>query len=119
MTESNAVEAVQAGANEASATALAETPGSRPDLVKSGEKRLSGLERTLIAVVRRTFEPGLFSRAVQFAQRTVGCGWIHLCTKNLRHVHGLDRLPKFASDQSYILIANHRSFFDCTWCSGT
>lgn len=86
--------------------------GSRPDLVASGQKRLSWLERALIAVVRQTFEPGLFSRAVHFCQRTVGCGWIHFCTRHLRHVHGLDRLPEFAPDQSYILIANHRSFFD-------
>ncbi len=62
--------------------------------------------------MRRTFEPGLLSRAVQFGQRTVGCGWIHHCTKHLRHVHGYERLPKLEPDQSYILIANHRSFFD-------
>jgi len=112
MTESNAVDAAEVGAPRASATLVSEAPSSRPDLVKTGEKRLSWLERTLIAIVRRTFEPGLFSRGVQFCQRTVGCGWIHLCTKNLRHVHGYERLPPLAADQSYILIANHRSFFD-------
>ena len=84
----------------------------RPDLVESGQKRLSWLERCLIRVVRRSFEPGLFSRAVHFCQRTVGCGWIHHATKNLRHVHGYDRLPQLEPGQSYILIANHRSFFD-------
>ncbi len=89
-----------------------DAPSSRPDLVASGQKRLSWLERTLIAIVRQTFEPGLFSRAVQFCQRTIGCGWIHLCTKHLRHVHGYERLPPLDPDQSYILIANHRSFFD-------
>jgi len=85
---------------------------ARPDLIESGKKRLSWLERALIAFVRRTFEDGLWSRAVHYGQRTVGCGWIHHCTKYLRHVHGLDRLPKFEPGQSYILIANHRSFFD-------
>jgi 1-acyl-sn-glycerol-3-phosphate acyltransferase len=85
---------------------------ARPDLVESGRKRLSFLERTLIGFVRRTFEPGLLSRAVTYGQRTVGCGWIHWCTKNLRHVHGYDRLPALDPAQSYILIANHRSFFD-------
>jgi len=89
-----------------------DAPSPRPDLVASGQKRLSWLERTLIAIVRRSFEPGLFSRAVHFGQRTVGCGWIHHCTKHLRHVHGYERLPALERDQSYILIANHRSFFD-------
>lgn len=89
-----------------------ETTVARPDLVKSGGKRLSLLERFQIAAVRRTFEPGLLSRAVQFGQRTVGSGWIHHCTKHLRHVYGYDRLPRLDLAQSYILIANHRSFFD-------
>ncbi len=84
----------------------------RPDLLGSAQKRLSWLERSLIAIVRRTFEPGLFSRAMQFCQRTVGCGWIDFCTKNLRHVHGYERLPPLEPEQSFILIANHRSFFD-------
>jgi 1-acyl-sn-glycerol-3-phosphate acyltransferase len=107
MTESNLVEGTR------SAPAVPPGgPGSRPDLVTSGKKRLSWLERTLIALVRRTFEPGLLSRAVHFGQRTVGCGWIHHCTKHLRHVHGYERLPPLDLDQSYILIANHRSFFD-------
>lgn len=91
-------------------------PGSvsaaRPDLVRGGRKRLSLLERTLIAIVRRTFEPGLLSRAVQFGQRTVGCGWIHLCTKQLRRVYGYERLPPLVPSQSYVLVSNHRSFFD-------
>ncbi|HEY0467319.1 MAG TPA: lysophospholipid acyltransferase family protein [Polyangiaceae bacterium] len=108
MTESNAAEIVQSTPAEP----LAAPPNSRPDLVASGRKRLSFLERTLIGIVRRTFEPGLFSRALQFGQRTIGCGWIHHCTKHLRQVHGLSRLPKFELGQSYILIANHRSFFD-------
>jgi len=108
MAESNTAEIGQGAVNVAQIGAA----GARPDLVASGQKRLSWLERRLIAVVRQTFEPGLFSRVVHFCQRTVGCGWIHFCTKHLRHVHGLDRLPKFEPDQSYILIANHRSFFD-------
>ena len=99
---------------ESNTALLAPSAGAaaRPDLVESGRKRLSFLERVLIGFVRRTFEPGLLSRAVTYGQRTVGCGWIHWCTKNLRHVHGYDRLPALDPTQSYILIANHRSFFD-------
>src|SRR6187402_1969512 len=89
MPESNPPEV----ARDAPATSLVAAGGERPDLVQSGKKRLSLLERTLIAIVRRTFEPGPFSRAMQFGQRTVGCGWIHHCTKHLRHVHGYERLP--------------------------
>jgi 1-acyl-sn-glycerol-3-phosphate acyltransferase len=89
-----------------------ETNEQRPDLAESGRKRLSRLERLLIGFVRRTFEPGLLSDALQYCQRTIGCGWIHLCTQHLRHVHGSERLPALAPEQSYILIANHRSFFD-------
>src|SRR3954468_15774130 len=84
----------------------------RPDLVAAGKKRLGWLERALISIVRSSFEPGLFSRLLQYGQRTIGCGWIHWCTRNLRHVHGYDRLPALDPGQSYILIANHRSFFD-------
>ena len=97
---------------ESNAALLVPSASARPDLVESGKKRLSFLERALIGFVRRTFEPGLLSRAVTYCQRTVGCGWIHWCTKNLRHVHGYDRLPALDPGQSYILIANHRSFFD-------
>lgn len=91
----------------------AEAAGNqRPDLVAAGQKRLSWLERALISVVRHSFEPGPFSRLLQYGQRTIGCGWIHWCTKQLRHVHGYERLPPLDPKQSYILIANHRSFFD-------
>jgi 1-acyl-sn-glycerol-3-phosphate acyltransferase len=88
------------------------TSNQRPDLVGAGHKRLSWLERALISIVRRSFEPGLFSSLLQYGQRTAGCGWIHWCTKHLRHVHGYERLPPLDPQQSYILIANHRSFFD-------
>jgi 1-acyl-sn-glycerol-3-phosphate acyltransferase len=98
--------------SNAALLATATDASARPDLVESGRKRLSLLERLLISVVRRSFEPGLFSRAVHYGQRTVGCGWIHFCTKHLRQVHGYERLPPLEPEQSYILIANHRSFFD-------
>ena len=68
MTESNAAEVRRSAAD--TPLALGGAPSVRPDLVSSGQKRLSWLERTLIAIVRRTFEPGLFSRAVQFATLT-------------------------------------------------
>lgn len=84
----------------------------RPDLLRAGNGRLSLIESAQIAFVRRTFQPGLLDKLVRFAQRSVGQGWIHHCTKHLRHVYGLERLPVFEPEKSYLLVANHRSFFD-------
>jgi 1-acyl-sn-glycerol-3-phosphate acyltransferase len=93
---------------------MAEAPltAIRPDLLEAGEERLTGMERFTIRFVRRTFEPGRVDRVIRFFQRVIGSTWIHHFTKNLRHVYGLGRLPPLTRDQSYILVANHRSFFD-------
>jgi 1-acyl-sn-glycerol-3-phosphate acyltransferase len=91
---------------------LAIVSSERPDLVTLGEKRLSWLERRLIAFVRGTFEPGVRDRSVRFFQRVIGSTWIHHFTKHLRHVFGMERLPRFDKRKSFILVSNHRSFFD-------
>src|SRR4029079_17428668 len=31
---------------------------------------------------------------------------------NIRHVYGIERLPRFDRDKSYLVVSNHRSFFD-------
>jgi 1-acyl-sn-glycerol-3-phosphate acyltransferase len=84
----------------------------RPDLLASGKGRLTRIERFVIGFVQKSFEPGRFDRFIRFLQRSVGSTWIHHFTKHLRHMHGVDRLPAFDPKQSYILVANHRSFFD-------
>lgn len=84
----------------------------RPDLIREGGERLSRLERLNIGAVRRTFEPGPVDRAVRFCQRHIGAEWITTVTRNLLHVHGLERLPPFDPGKSYICASNHRSFFD-------
>ena len=94
------------------ATDLANAVSERPDLVALGEKRLSWLERKQIAFVRSTFEPGLLDRTVRKLQRLIGSTWIHHFTKHLRHVYGMERLPRLDRKQSFILVSNHRSFFD-------
>jgi 1-acyl-sn-glycerol-3-phosphate acyltransferase len=91
---------------------LATIARERPDLVALGEKRLSWLERRLIAFVRRTFEPGFVDRTVRKLQRIIGSTWIHHFTKHLRHVYGIERLPRLDKKQSFIIVSNHRSFFD-------
>ena len=84
----------------------------RPDLVAEGGDRLSRLERINIGAVRATFEPGPVDRAVRFCQRHIGAEWITTVTRNLLHVHGLDRLPELDPAKSFICASNHRSFFD-------
>lgn len=83
------------------------------DILDFDKEALSSTERFQIGFVRKTFEPGsAWDRAVRVCQRYVGSNWIEACTKNIRHVQGLDRLPTFDPKQSYIVVANHRSFFD-------
>ena len=87
-------------------------PSARPDLLAAGEQRLGFMERHIIAFVRRTFEPGRTDRVIRFLQHWIGSTWIHHFTKNLRYVFGLERLPRLDPRQSYLLVSNHRSFFD-------
>ena len=82
------------------------------DLLDFGDEFLTPVERFQIKFVRRTFESAPFDRAVRLLQRHLGANWIEQSIKNLRHVHGLDRLPRFDRDASTILVSNHRSFFD-------
>jgi 1-acyl-sn-glycerol-3-phosphate acyltransferase len=84
----------------------------RPDLLAIGAQRLSWLERTILRLVRGTFRRGLIDQTIRALQAMIGSTWIHHCTKNLRHMHGLERLPVLELSQSYILVSNHRSFFD-------
>lgn len=82
------------------------------DLLDFGEGSLTPVERWQIKFVRRTFESKGLDRVIRVLQRHVGANWIEQSVKNLRHVHGLDRLPRFDRDASTILVSNHRSFFD-------
>ena len=91
---------------------LESVSGERPDLVALAERRLSWLECRLIAFVRHTFEPGRLDRSVRFLQRAIGSTWIHHFTKHLRHVFGIERLPRLDRNKSFIIVSNHRSFFD-------
>jgi len=85
---------------------------TRPDLLGTGGERLSLIERASIRFVRSTFRRGPVDALIRTLQHGIGSSWIHHCTKHLRHVHGLSRLPVLEMGQSYILVANHRSFFD-------
>jgi 1-acyl-sn-glycerol-3-phosphate acyltransferase len=85
---------------------------ARPDLLALGAGRLSAIEKAQIALVRRSFEPGLIDKSIRVCQRDIGSTWIHYSTRNLVRVHGLERLPELDPNRSFICVANHRSFFD-------
>jgi 1-acyl-sn-glycerol-3-phosphate acyltransferase len=89
-----------------------ENPEGDPDLLARGEASLSRLERAQIRFVRATLRPGPLDRAIRGLQRSVGQWWILAATAKLRHVHGLERLPRWEDTPSAILVSNHRSFFD-------
>lgn len=84
----------------------------RPDLLREGVGRLSRMERLQIRAIRRSFEPGVVDSLIRWCQRSIGSSWIHHCTKHLRHVYGLERLPELTPERSFICVSNHRSFFD-------
>lgn len=91
--------------------ARSEAPKTR-DLLDFGDDVLSAVERWQIEFVRDSFEPGPLDRAIRALQRHVGANWIEASIKNLRRVHGLDRLPTWDPNKSYVVVSNHRSFFD-------
>src|SRR5262245_41110885 len=74
--------------------------------------KLGFLERINIRMVRATFTIGFLDRVLRWMQRWIGAGWIHYCTRHLREVHGIDRLPPPDGNKGFVLVANHRSFFD-------
>ena len=82
------------------------------DLLELGKGDLSTLEKLHIRFIRHSLIPGRLDRSLRFLQRHIGANWIEQSIKNLRVVHGMDRLPPFDPKQSFICVSNHRSFFD-------
>ncbi len=85
---------------------------ARPDMVAAGAKRLGFVERAIIGFVRGTFRRGFLDFVIRKLQRVIGSTWIHHFTKHLRHVFGIERLPRLDRNKSFIIVSNHRSFFD-------
>jgi 1-acyl-sn-glycerol-3-phosphate acyltransferase len=110
---------VESGTRTNPASDASELRESRPpreqvtrDLLDFGEEQLSPIERWQISFIRDSFSPGLLDRTIRTLQRHVGANWIEYSIRNLRQVHGLDRLPAFDPNKSYLCVSNHRSFFD-------
>lgn len=82
------------------------------DLIAASKGKLSRVERWQIQAIRRTFEHGRLDESLRWCQRNIGAQWIHWVTANLSTLHHCERIPRFAPNESFILVANHRSFFD-------
>ena len=82
------------------------------DLLELGKDDLTTLEKLHIRFIRQSLKHGRLDSALRFLQRHIGANWIEQSIKNLRVVHGFDRLPDFDPKQSFICVSNHRSFFD-------
>jgi 1-acyl-sn-glycerol-3-phosphate acyltransferase len=93
-------------------SALVEKGEGRPDLFVEAKPRLRLLERFNIRFVRwsTTFRP--VHRLCGWFQRKPGAAWVHYGSRNLRAVKGSERLPDLGKIGSFILVANHRSYFD-------
>jgi 1-acyl-sn-glycerol-3-phosphate acyltransferase len=81
-------------------------------LLQSARSKVSRLEYWQMRVIRRTLTPGFMDDALRWCQRTIGQFWITLATGNLHRIHHIERLRPLAPSHSFILVANHRSFFD-------
>jgi 1-acyl-sn-glycerol-3-phosphate acyltransferase len=51
-------------------------------------------------------------RAAQSFLSSIGKTWVHVCTKNILHVRGLEHVRSLDPDRGVMIAANHRSFFD-------
>ena len=90
---------------------------SRPALFSAARERLTWVERVNIALIRRTFSFPPLDALMRWCQRFPGATWVEVCTRQLRHVRGLERLPELRALDRFILVANHRSYFDLFVCS--
>jgi 1-acyl-sn-glycerol-3-phosphate acyltransferase len=82
------------------------------DLLRAGAGILNPVARAQIRFIQRSLHPGSLDTALRWCQRQIGARWINAALTNLRQIHGVERLPALGADKSFILVCNHRSFFD-------
>lgn len=82
------------------------------DLLRAGEGLLDPIARAQIRFIQKSLRPGRLDRTLRWCQRYIGARWINASLTNLKRVTGEDRLPPLRPEQSFLLVSNHRSFFD-------
>jgi 1-acyl-sn-glycerol-3-phosphate acyltransferase len=87
-------------------------PSTEADLLHAGAGTLDMVARAQIRFIQRSLQPGPLDRALRWCQKQIGARWINASLTNLRQVHGVERLPELRADESFLLVSNHRSFFD-------
>jgi 1-acyl-sn-glycerol-3-phosphate acyltransferase len=102
----------EAPGENSGAEPAAHASGAHNLLLESARGKVSRLEHLQMRAIRRTLEPGGLDVMLRFLQRTVGVFWITQATRNLHRVHHIERLRALMPDKSFILVSNHRSFFD-------
>lgn len=91
---------------------------SGPTLAGEELEGLGPLERRAVRLLRFVnSDPRAKALQSRFLN-VVGTRWVHLCTYNLVHVDGLEKVLRLDPPAGVILAANHRSFFDSYIISG-
>jgi 1-acyl-sn-glycerol-3-phosphate acyltransferase len=73
---------------------------------------LQGFERTAFRVCHEVNRRPILKRMAHGYLRSIGASWVHLCTRNLLHVTGLEHVSSITPDRGVMIVSNHRSFFD-------
>ncbi|MBI4818947.1 MAG: 1-acyl-sn-glycerol-3-phosphate acyltransferase [Deltaproteobacteria bacterium] len=102
----------QDGAAPRAAKLLTREREARPELFAAARDKLSSLEAFNVRWARATFSSPRFNALCAWAERAPGAAWVDVCTRNLRRIHGIDRLPPLDQLGNFVLVANHRSYFD-------
>ncbi|MBI2375266.1 MAG: 1-acyl-sn-glycerol-3-phosphate acyltransferase [Deltaproteobacteria bacterium] len=84
----------------------------RPELFAAARNKLSSVEAANVWWSRLTFSSPRLNALCAWGERSPGAAWVEVCTRRIRHVHGLDRIPPLDRIGSFVLVANHRSYFD-------
>lgn len=73
---------------------------------------LTTFEKKAFAIADTVNRHRPLKRAAHAFLKTVGAGWVHVCTKNLLRVQGLEHLTSLDPNRGVVVVSNHRSFFD-------
>jgi 1-acyl-sn-glycerol-3-phosphate acyltransferase len=96
-------------------TAATSSTRNKKTLLELGADQLSPIEKLQIKVIGKSFDPGRTDKTIRVLQRAIGSTWIEVCIRRVRHVIGGERIASVTDntrDESFIIVANHRSFFD-------